>query len=410
MPSARALLATIAAMVALAVVAPVASAVPAITTNDIDVLASNFFADSSLYVAPGSSVVEQPVLDASADPLEPAPTLGASGVALDGFPAGAEPNSIALSSGLAANQWSGGGDGNWTDVAGGAHGSLYDVSVLRFKFTLPADSQCVRFDYRILSQESLSDSFDEGLIAQVDQTEFSFDGGTNVLTAPNDFATHDGNPAFQSYLAADQLAAPTDTIGYGNITPVYSAISQALTPGEHTLQLAIFDDGDNEVDTGAQLAGFRAASGTDCDGSTVIQKVDPPVTPPVVPPVVPAPPSNVFTLGKFISGNGTGKIALTLASAGTVTVYDSKGPKVSVSRAAAAKAKKKKKKIALIKKVTYTGAAGTTSIKLKPTSAGKKVLKKKGKLKVRLAIVFHATGNGALNKKYKTITIKKKKK
>ncbi len=46
-------------------------------------------------------------------------------------------------------------------------------------------------------------------------------------------------------------------------------------------------------------------------------------------------------------------------------------------------------------------------VTLKPTAAGKKVLKKKGKLRQKMSITFTPTG-GTPNTKTKTITIKRK--
>jgi hypothetical protein len=384
----RAALAVAAALAAFAAIAPSSFGVTQISDSP-DTLADYFYADEAMN--DGSFFAEEP-LDPGATGPSGAPTTGYADEPILGWSPGTNSKSITLSSGYAEDLWRTTPlSGQWSDVVADAHAGLHDVSSIRFFFKLPADKQCVRFDYRVLTNETPTESFYEGLLAQIDATDFSFDSGTKVMTAPGNIATIGGGPALVTPIK-NLFEPPSATSGYLRKTPVQTATSALLAPGAHTLQVSVFDQGDNEVDTGAQLANFRAASGADCG---------------IVPISAPV-PSNAFTLGKFSSSKGVGKLGLTLSSPGSVTVYDSNGPKVSVTRAGAAKAKKK---VALIKKVVLTAPnAGILSIKIKPTSAGKKKLSATGKLKVKLAIVFKANGNPLLTTQFKTVTIKKKKK
>jgi hypothetical protein len=91
------------------------------------------------------------------------------------------------------------------------------------------------------------------------------------------------------------------------------------------------------------------------------------------------PPSNVFVLGK-VSRNvkkGTGKLPVTVPGAGTVTVADvpgaGQGPRIKPVTLAA-------------------GAAGTLMVPLSPTKAGRKLLKEKHQLSLKLSIAFTPTG------------------
>lgn len=123
--------------------------------------------------------------------------------------------------------------------------------------------------------------------------------------------------------------------------------------------------------------------------------VDAVTTGPVPPPPPPAPtptptpvlPSNAFTIGKLKLNkkNGTATLKVTVAGAGILTAVDAKR-----------KAPKR------IRKATVaSAAAGTVTLKLKPTGAGKKTLKNKGKLKFKAQLSFTPTGGTASTQTFK---------
>lgn len=118
----------------------------------------------------------------------------------------------------------------------------------------------------------------------------------------------------------------------------------------------------------------------------------PPPAPPASPspapqPAPPAPaPSNAFTFGKLKLNkkNGTATLAVNVPGAGTLTAVDAK-----------------KKAPKRIKRATATAsAAGVVRLKLKPTGAGKKALKKKGKLKFKALVTFAPTGGTAASQAF----------
>jgi hypothetical protein len=102
---------------------------------------------------------------------------------------------------------------------------------------------------------------------------------------------------------------------------------------------------------------------------------------PAPPPPPPSAPSNVFTFGKLKLNkkNGTATLKVNVPGAGTLTAVDAK-----------------KKAPKRIKKATATtAAAGVATLKLKPTGAGKKTLKNKGKLQFKALVTFTPTGGTA---------------
>ncbi len=102
-------------------------------------------------------------------------------------------------------------------------------------------------------------------------------------------------------------------------------------------------------------------------------------------------PSNEFKRGKLTLNKkkGTGSLAVVVPGGGTLTVVGKGKPK-------------------RIKRATLSvPAGGTVKVPLKPTAAGRKALKAKGKLKTRIDVTFTPTGGTAATQTYK-VTLKKK--
>lgn len=110
-------------------------------------------------------------------------------------------------------------------------------------------------------------------------------------------------------------------------------------------------------------------------------------------------PSNAFSLGKLKLNKkkGTGQLEVNVPGPGTLTSVD-----VNSSAAKSASASKKKKKPVLIKKASVTVTApGVAKLNLKPTGAGKKKLKEKGKLAFKVKVTFTPTGGTAATQTFK---------
>ena len=107
------------------------------------------------------------------------------------------------------------------------------------------------------------------------------------------------------------------------------------------------------------------------------------------------PPSNVFKKGKLKlnRSNGTGTLTVTVPGAGVLKANDAaSSKKASASR----KRRRKLVKPAILKPT----AAGKVKVPLKPTGAGRKVLREKGKLKIRVSLSFTPTGGLASNQSF----------
>jgi hypothetical protein len=116
-------------------------------------------------------------------------------------------------------------------------------------------------------------------------------------------------------------------------------------------------------------------------------------------PLPPPPPSNVFTFGKLKLNKkkGTGSLQVNVPGPGTLTAVDAGSSGAAASSLASAIKKRK----SLIKSTTVTAtAAGLATLNLKPTGAGKKVLKRKHKLKFKVLVTFTPLGGAAASQTF----------
>jgi hypothetical protein len=98
------------------------------------------------------------------------------------------------------------------------------------------------------------------------------------------------------------------------------------------------------------------------------------------------PPNNVFKKGKLKlnRSKGTGTLTVTVPGAGVLTLTDS---------AATKKATASKRKAKLLRPATVKPTkAGQVKVPLKPTAAGKAILRKRGSLRIKASLGFTPTG------------------
>lgn len=215
-------------------------------------------------------------------------------------------------------------------------------------------------------------------------TLYAYYDSEGTLATPESGTLSPGVTPNQQYrIDVMDPTAPLNSVDPEDIlAPVFATETgdpQAMAPKLISVDLTKF---------GGQTVGLRMAE-VDNQGF-FIAGVDavaigspPPPQPPAPPlqPVQPTPPSNVFTFGKLKLNkkNGTATLKVNVPGAGKLTAFDAK-----------------KKAPKRIKKATApTTAAGVATLKLKPTRAGKKTLKEKGKLKFKALVTFTPTGGTA---------------
>jgi ABC-type phosphate transport system substrate-binding protein len=224
-----------------------------------------------------------------------------------------------------------------------------------------------------------------------------------------------------------QATGVTSLVGYGICTMTYGLVFDdnadvwGNTPAEEAKARTVKDYWENIVSEGSQNLLFGndyaplppsvipiARAGVEAidwnkgegGGGGGGNTTPPPsnTTPPVDTTPIVTPPSNKFSLLKKAISSKTGKATISVKLPGA-------GKLVMVG-----KAKNGKKKITVGKVTLNANRAGTFKLTLKPRGAAKKVLRKKGKLKVNLRLTFTPNGGSAkASKSVVTLKLKKKK-
>lgn len=161
-----------------------------------------------------------------------------------------------------------------------------DVTILQVDFSVPAESNCLSFDFRFLSEEYpiyVGSSYNDAFVAELDTSTWTTSGST--ITAPDNFA-----------FDADDNVVSINSTGIGGMTPEDGAgtafdggleegdsngaattllsASTAVTPGDHTLYFSLFDQGDQSLDSAVFLdnlvVGYTPNPEVDCAPGAVI--------------------------------------------------------------------------------------------------------------------------------------------
>ncbi len=132
------------------------------------------------------------------------------------------------------------------------HGAR-DVTILRMRVQVPKGNNCLSFRFRFLSQEYpdfVGSQYNDAFIAELDHSTWNASG--TPIKAPNNFAkTRFGdvtsvNKAGPSVISSFNARGTT----YGGGTRVLRA-STKVKPGQHSLYLSVFDQGDRQYDSAA---------------------------------------------------------------------------------------------------------------------------------------------------------------
>lgn len=150
-----------------------------------------------------------------------------------------------------------------------------DLVMLRVKFTVPKDRNCLFFNFKFLSEEFpefVDEIYNDAFIAELDRSNWD---------SPNDDPTIDWTPA---NFAKDSEGNPIsiNSVGDAAVAPrfasgtTYDAATQTLrastriTSGEHTLFLSLFDQGDRQYDSTVFFDGLRFANRSSCRSGVVV--------------------------------------------------------------------------------------------------------------------------------------------
>jgi hypothetical protein len=181
--------------------------------------------------------------------------------ALAGFPASG-PTYAILSSGdtaLAGNPGQGefagvtNGDGEGT----GDHGfDVHDMVQLKIDLDVPTGANCLSIDFRFLSEEFpefVGDEYNDGFVAELDASDF--EATVEGIDAPSNFAFDEAGNVISVNTTGFAAAEAAGTI-YDGATPMLRALTP-VTPGAHSVYLAVFDQGDSDFDSAAFIDNMR---------------------------------------------------------------------------------------------------------------------------------------------------------
>jgi LPXTG-motif cell wall-anchored protein len=201
----------------------------------------------------------------------------------------------------------------------------FDVSVLKVNFTVPERMDCVRFDFRFLSEEYpdfVGQEFNDAFIAELDSSNWSTSGST--ITAPNNFAFDPAGKPISINAAGNtsMSAGPASTI-YNGATPILTA-AHTVSPGAHSLYLSIFDQGDHRVDSAVLVdnlvVGHAPNATAQCVPGAAPKEFGVTLTPPTGSHPVGASHTVTATVKEVGAGPvDNGKVLFTVAGANTTT-------------------------------------------------------------------------------------------
>lgn len=301
------------------------------------------------------------------------------------------------------------GDFDFTDqvtAPGEDRGEAEDYTVISLAVNVPAQANCLSLDYRFFSDEYpeyVGSEFNDAFIAELDGSAWSVDSG-GAIVRDGDFAASPSGNAVSVNGAGPTAMFPAEAAGtYFNAASGRVTTKTPITPGTHTVHLAIFDANDSALDSAVFLdrLSFITESAATCQPPLGLEPPKATTPPPA------GAPSNQFTVGSTVTlKKGSGFITFSLPGPGTVKLSD--GGAGAAGAAARGGAKKKgKKRRALVAPTSATATqAGPLEVPFKLTKAGKKALKGKKKgMRVRVVATFTPVG-GTPSTQVLNVTVK----
>lgn len=286
-----------------------------------------------------------------------------------------------------------------------------DWTTLKLDVEVPAGDNCLALDYRFLSEEFpefVGSEFNDAFIAEIDSSSWSVGEG-GELARSNDFASSpESTPISVNGVGPTAVTMEEAEGTYFDAATGLITTKAPISSGPHSIYLSIFDASDKILDSAVFLDNLRFvnedASTCRPPNSAELQ------APPAGSPPPPA-PSNQFSIGpkvKFKNGGTKATITVNVPGPGTLSAAQqgaTASASATASRVTFLKAKGKKKASIVPTSVNAT-AAGPVTVTIKLTGLAKKVLAKKRKLTVSVALTFTPTG-GSPATQVKTLTFKK---
>lgn len=287
-----------------------------------------------------------------------------------------------------------------------------DWTTLKLDVNVPVGDNCLALDYRFLSEEFpefVGSEFNDAFIAEIDNSTWQVGEG-GELSRSADFASSPESAPISVNGVGPTAVTPEEAEGtYFDAATGLITTKTPISSGVHSIYLSIFDASDKQLDSAVFLDNLRFLNEDPaaCRPPNSAELQAPAPGSPPAPPL----PSNEFTVGpkvKFKNGGTKATITVNVPGPGTLSAAQqgaTASASASASRLTVLKAKGKKKASIVPTSVNAT-AAGPVTVTIKLTGPAKKVLAKKRKLTVSVALTFTPTG-GSPATEVKTLTFKK---
>jgi PKD repeat protein len=277
---------TLAALVALAVLVPLAAGLVTSTKGNPSGLPSTGALDLALAMArgentnqliTGASWVEYPTTGecGAVGPCDPAGWSDTAIGPVFGIPDGAM--FAILTSGSAPNADDPADDPYIQN--GNTYKGANDVTIIQVDIEVPEEHNCLSIDFQFLSREYpvyVGSSFNDAFIAEVDATTWSVVGAT--INAPKNFAFAAGGvPVTINSLGSSMDGSKSTGTPYGGGSDKFVA-KTPITPGPHSVFFSIFDASDATFDSAVFIDDLRTMKLADPEANCLpgISKADPP--------------------------------------------------------------------------------------------------------------------------------------
>ena len=150
-----------------------------------------------------------------------------------------------------------------------------DAVMMRVKFRVPEGKNCLRFEFKFLSEEFpefVDTAFNDAFVAELDKTTWDSQRNSPVVESPRNFAKDSrGNPITVNKVgdAAVKRRWARGTT-YDAATRTLRASKPVRSGRKHELFLSIFDQGDRQYDSAVFLDGLKFRHRDNCKTGVVV--------------------------------------------------------------------------------------------------------------------------------------------
>jgi hypothetical protein len=149
-----------------------------------------------------------------------------------------------------------------------------DAVMLRLKFRVPSDANCLSFEFKFLSEEFpefVDSDFNDAFIAELDKTTWDSKRSSAVVDSPRNFAKDSNGNPIRVNTVGDAAVKRRHARGttYDAATRTLRA-QRRVSSGRHTLFLSIFDQGDRQYDSAVFLDGLKFRKRDGCKSGVVV--------------------------------------------------------------------------------------------------------------------------------------------